>query len=93
MWFEFEWAISGQIVKIDLALKSRFTRENLRFSKTFQTGLGVLTSRGEEVIKVDENGKCHNSWDKFFSCGFIYKGNFISSLKGYMYVTKWSGSF
>ena len=36
--FEFEWVISGQIFKIDLALKSRFTRENLRFSKTFQTG-------------------------------------------------------
>ena len=56
-WFEFEWVISGQILKIDLALKSRFTRENIRFSKTFQTGLGVLSSRGGGVIKVDENGK------------------------------------
>ena len=39
--FEFEWVISGQICKIDLALKSKVVRENLRFSKTFQTGLGA----------------------------------------------------
>ena len=43
--FEFEWVISGQGLKIGLALKSRFTRENLRFSKSFQTGQGCLSSR------------------------------------------------
>ena len=29
-------------LKFGLALKSRFTRENLRFSKSFQTGLKVV---------------------------------------------------
>ena len=53
--FKFEWVISGQICKIDLALKSKFTRENLRFSKTFQTGLGVLSSRG--VLKYTKTVK------------------------------------
>ena len=58
--FEFEWVISGQMIKIDLALKSRFTKENLRFSKTFQTGLGVLSSRGGGGIKVHKNGNIMN---------------------------------
>ena len=53
--FEFEWTISGQGLKIGLALKSRFTRENLRFSKSFQTGQGCLSSRGDN--KVNEHGK------------------------------------
>ena len=54
--FEFEWVISGQGLKIGLALKSRFTRENLRFSKSFQTGQGCLSSRGGDN-KVSEHGK------------------------------------
>ena len=58
--FEFEWVISGQICKIDLALKSKFTRENLRFSKTFQTGLGVLSSRGG-VLKYTKTVKIRYS--------------------------------
>ena len=52
--FEFEWPISGQGLKICLALKSRFTRENLRFSKSFQTGQGCLSSRGGN--KVNKHG-------------------------------------
>ena len=55
--FEFEWVISGQGLKIGLALKSRFTRENLRFSKSFQTGQGCLSSRGGGDNKVHEHGK------------------------------------
>ena len=53
--FEFEWVISGQGLKISLALKSRFTRENLRFSKSFQTGQACLSSRGGN--KVNKYGK------------------------------------
>ena len=59
--FEFEWAISGQGLKIGLALKSRFTRENLRISKSFQTGQGCLSSRGGGDNKVHEHGKFQNT--------------------------------
>ena len=67
--FEFEWVISGQGLKIGLALKSRFTRENLRFFKSFQTGQGCLSSRGGRgvTIKLTNTVKsCHSPWTKIF---------------------------
>ena len=55
-WFEFEWGILRAELQIQFYLvKSRKPKENLRFAKHFQTGLGVLSSEGGG-IKVDENG-------------------------------------
>ena len=64
--FEFEWVISGQGLKIGLALKSRFTRENLRFSKSFQTGQGCLSSRGGGDNKVNEHSNNAMHLQMFF---------------------------
>ena len=76
--FEFEWVISGQGLKIGLALKSRFTTENLRFSKSFQTGQVCLSSRGDN--KVNEHGKSGTNMinQSIESCDFLFchKKNF-----------------
>ena len=56
-WFEFEWGILRAELQTQFCLvKSRKPKEILGFSKNFQTGLGVLSSRGGGN-KVDENGK------------------------------------
>ena len=58
-WFEFEWGILRAELQTQFYLvKSRKPKEILGFSKKFQTGLGVLSSRGGGN-KVDENGKCN----------------------------------